>query len=134
LITNVFSEVEMNAKVFDRPVYLKERRELIREITCLEDAIDFLEEWPERDRDIVHDATLKTCYMAWDSHKPLNVARDAPTILREEEGYSGQVSRRPAVDDQSEVRRRAYLPVKLWQGGEVALAASLLTRMAAVQS
>ncbi|WP_322886941.1 DUF982 domain-containing protein (plasmid) [Sinorhizobium medicae] len=67
----------MNSKMFDRPVYLKERRELIREITCLEDAIDFLEEWPERDQDIVHDATLKTCYMAWDSHKPLNVARGA---------------------------------------------------------
>ncbi|AOF88509.1 DUF982 domain-containing protein [Sinorhizobium sp. RAC02] len=67
----------MTLKLFDRPVYLKERRDLIREITSLEDAIDFLEEWPARDRDIVHDATLKTCYMAWDGHKPLKVARDA---------------------------------------------------------
>lgn len=74
LITNVFSEVEMNTKVFDRPVYLRERRELIREITCLEDAIDFLEEWPERDRDIVHDAALKTCYMAFDGHKPVRAS------------------------------------------------------------
>jgi hypothetical protein len=62
LITNVFSEVEMNSKVFDRPLYLRERSELIREITCLEDAIDFLEEWPERDRDIVRDVALKTTW------------------------------------------------------------------------
>jgi hypothetical protein len=54
----------MNSKVFDRPVYLMEREELIREITSLEDAIDLLEEWPKQDRDLVHEVTLKTCYMA----------------------------------------------------------------------
>lgn len=86
LITNVFSEVEMNSTVFDRPVYLRERRELIREITCLEDAIDFLEEWPERDRDIVHDAALKTCYMAFDGHKPLKTGRNAIRSFGEKKG------------------------------------------------
>lgn len=58
-------------------IYLKERRAPIREIAPLENAIDFLEDWPERERDVVHDATFKNCYMAWDSHKPLNVGRDA---------------------------------------------------------
>lgn len=67
----------MNSKVFDRPVYILERKELVREVTCLDDAIDLLEEWPQHDRDLVHDATLKTCFMAWDGHKPLKVARDA---------------------------------------------------------
>jgi len=67
----------MNSRVFDRPVYLMERKALIRELTCLDDAIDLLEEWPEHDRDLVHEATLKACYMAWDGHKPLKVARDA---------------------------------------------------------
>jgi len=86
LITNVFSEVEMNTKVFDRPVYLREHRELIREITCLEDAIDFLEEWPERDRDIVHDAALKTCYMAFDGHKPVKIGRNAIRSFGEKKG------------------------------------------------
>jgi len=86
LITNVFSEVEMNSKVFDKPVYLKERRDLVREITCLEDAIDFLEEWPERDRDIIHDATLKTCYMAFDGHKPVKIGRDAIRSFGEKKG------------------------------------------------
>lgn len=84
----------MNSKVFDRPVYLKERKELIREITCLEDAIDFLEEWPEKDRDIVYDATLKTCYMAFDGHKPLRVARDAIRAYGKKKGI---LVREPAV-------------------------------------
>ena len=83
---NVFSEVAMKLRVFDRPVYLKESKDLVREITCLEDAIDFLEEWPQRDRDIVHDATLKTCYMAWDGHKPIGVARDAIRSLGKMKG------------------------------------------------
>ncbi len=67
----------MIPKMFDRPVYLKEQKGLVREITCVEDAIDFLEELPERDRDLTHDATLKTCYMSHDGHKPLRVAREA---------------------------------------------------------
>lgn len=67
----------MNAKTFDRPVYLKEGKYLVREITSLEDAIDFLDEWPEKDRDLMHEVALKTCFMAHDGHKPLKVARDA---------------------------------------------------------
>jgi hypothetical protein len=67
----------MNSKIFDRPVYLKERKGLVREIISLADAIDFLEDWPQRERDLIHEATLKTCYMAHDGHKPVEVARDA---------------------------------------------------------
>jgi len=67
----------MREKSFEKPVYLKEKQDLVREIISLEDAIDFLEEWPEEKRDIIHEATLKTCYMAHDGHKPLRVARDA---------------------------------------------------------
>lgn len=64
-------------KTFDRPVYLKEEKYLVREITGPNDAIDFLEEWPQKDRDLLHDVVLKTCIMAHDSLKPLKVARDA---------------------------------------------------------
>ncbi|WP_081161496.1 DUF982 domain-containing protein [Ensifer aridi] len=76
----------MNSKMFARPVYLKEKKDLIREITSIYDAIDFLEEWPERDRDIVHDGTLKTCYMAHDGHKPIQVARDAIRAFGKKKG------------------------------------------------
>lgn len=64
-------------KTFDRPVYLKEEKYLVREITGPNDAIDFLEEWPQKDRDLLHDVVLKTCIMAHDGLKPLKVARDA---------------------------------------------------------
>lgn len=93
LITNVFSEVAMNAN-FKRPVYLKEREGLICEIFSLADAIDFLESWPEKDRDLVHEATLKTCYMAHDGHKPLEVARDA---IRAFGNKKGILMKQPAV-------------------------------------
>ncbi|CCM72426.1 DUF982 domain-containing protein [Sinorhizobium meliloti] len=76
----------MNSKMFARPVYLKEKKDLIREITDLYDGIDFLEGWPERDRDVVHGATLKTCYMAHDGHKPIQVARDAIRAFGKKKG------------------------------------------------
>lgn len=76
----------MNARMFARPVYLKWRKDLIREIMTLDDAIDFLEEWPERERDVVHNATLRTCYMAHDGHKPIHVARDAIRAFGKKKG------------------------------------------------
>ncbi|NTJ63139.1 DUF982 domain-containing protein [Agrobacterium rhizogenes] len=84
----------MSSNIFNRPVYLKERKGLVREISSLADAIDFLEDWPERDRDLVHDVTLKTCYMAHDGHKPLHVARDA---IRAFGNKKGILAKRPAV-------------------------------------
>ncbi|WP_077967059.1 DUF982 domain-containing protein [Ensifer adhaerens] len=76
----------MHPKMFDRPVYLRERKDLVLEITNLDDAIDFLEEWSKGDRDIIHDATLKTCYLAHDGHKPVAVARDALHAFAKKKG------------------------------------------------
>ncbi|OHV81636.1 DUF982 domain-containing protein [Rhizobium sp. LCM 4573] len=84
----------MIAKMFDRPVYLKERRDLVREINCVEDAIDFLEDWPEPDKDLDHEAALRTCYMAQDGLKPLRVARDA---IRAFGAKKGILMKAPAV-------------------------------------
>jgi hypothetical protein len=86
LITCKIIELEMILKLFDRPVYLKERKDLVREITSVEDAIDYLEEWPERERDLVHDVALKTCYMAHDGHKPVRTARDAVRAFGKKKG------------------------------------------------
>lgn len=52
----------------------------------LDDAIDFLEEWPEREGDVIHDATLKNCYLAYDGHKPIHVARDAIRAFGKKKG------------------------------------------------
>lgn len=86
VVTELFSEVEMQTKMFDRPVYLRERKDLVLEITNLHDAIDFLEEWSKGNRDIIHDATLKTCYLAHDGHKPVQVARDALRAFAKKKG------------------------------------------------
>jgi hypothetical protein len=86
VVPQLLSEVEMQMKMFDRPLYLRERKDLILEITNLDDAIDFLEEWSKGDRDIIHDATLKTCYLAHDGHKPLQVARDALRAFAKKKG------------------------------------------------
>lgn len=84
----------MNLNMFDRPVYLQERAELIREVATLQDAIDFLEDWPERKRDLTHEVTLKTCYMAHDGLKPLKVARDAIRAFGKKNGI---LAKQPAV-------------------------------------
>ncbi len=66
----------MESRAFAKPIYLKDGT-LVREITNVEEAIDFLTEWPENKRDILHDATMRTCVMAHDGLKPVKVARDA---------------------------------------------------------
>jgi len=76
----------MDSKTFDRPVYLKDGKYLVREITSVHDAIDFLEEWPEKERDILHEAALKTCLMAHDGLKPLKTARDAMRAFGKKKG------------------------------------------------
>lgn len=84
----------MISKLFDRPVYLKERKDLVREIIAVEEAIDFLEDWPERERDLIHETALKTCYMAHDGLKPLRAARDAIRAFAKKKGI---LAKAPAV-------------------------------------
>jgi hypothetical protein len=67
----------MQSKAFDKPIYLKDGKYLVHEIASVNDAIEFLEDWPEGKRDVIHEAALRTCYMAHDGLKPIKVARDA---------------------------------------------------------
>ncbi|MCJ8518899.1 hypothetical protein ABID21_001797 [Pseudorhizobium tarimense] len=84
----------MFSKLFHRPVYLEERENLVREIATVGDAIDCLEDWPERERDLIHEAALKTCYMAHDGLKPLRAARDAIRAFAKKKGI---LAKGPAV-------------------------------------
>lgn len=43
----------------------------------MDDAIDFLDEWPEIERNLIHPTAWKAFCEAFDGHKPLYVARDA---------------------------------------------------------
>lgn len=67
----------MDTRSFNKPVYLKDGRFLVREITSVVEAIEFLEDWPEKERDLMYEAVIRTCNMAHDGLKPVKVARDA---------------------------------------------------------
>ncbi|OHV86786.1 DUF982 domain-containing protein [Mesorhizobium sp. ORS 3428] len=67
----------MNDHMFDSPVFVKNGNSLIQEIACLEDALEFLYEWPKSRRGSVYETALRACKRAFDSNYPLSAARDA---------------------------------------------------------
>ncbi|RRH96001.1 DUF982 domain-containing protein [Mesorhizobium tamadayense] len=67
----------MNNRMFDSPVFVKSGNGLVQEIACLEDALEFLYEWPKNRRGTIYDTALRACQRAFDSSYPLTAARDA---------------------------------------------------------
>jgi hypothetical protein len=67
----------MNLTAFSSPVFIKHGSYLVQEIVDLAAAIEFLEEWPEDRRSLIHETALRACYQANDGRKPMGVARDA---------------------------------------------------------
>lgn len=67
----------MNAEVFSSPIFVKRGTYIVQEIASLADAIDFLDDWPEDHRDLIHETALRACYDAHDGHKPVSAARNA---------------------------------------------------------
>ncbi|HEV2901533.1 MAG TPA: DUF982 domain-containing protein [Pseudaminobacter sp.] len=67
----------MNATAFMSPIFVKSGAYMVQEIADLVHAIEFLEEWPEDRRSLIHETALRACYQAHDGLKPLGAARDA---------------------------------------------------------
>lgn len=67
----------MNDRLFSRPLFVRAGKYIVQEIATIGDAIDFLSEWPECERDIVHETALRACIEAHDGLKPLDAARNA---------------------------------------------------------
>lgn len=67
----------MNNRMFQSPVFVKEGAYLMREIASIDDATDFLVEWPEDRQDLTFDTALEACYAAQDGSLPLSAAREA---------------------------------------------------------
>lgn len=65
----------MALMLFDQPIYLK-RTNHIEEITCVEDALDFLEEWPLERRNLIYEVTLKALRGALTRNFPLSSAHE----------------------------------------------------------
>ncbi|MEQ1954672.1 DUF982 domain-containing protein [Mesorhizobium sp. CN2-181] len=66
----------MNPDAFSSPVFVKRATYMVQEIASLADAVDFLNEWPEDCRDLIHEAALWACYDAYDGRKPVSAARN----------------------------------------------------------
>ena len=67
----------MNDRMFDSPVFVKSGNSLMQEIACLEDALEFLYEWPKNRRGAIYETALRACQKAFDSDYPLSAARQA---------------------------------------------------------
>jgi hypothetical protein len=67
----------MNDRMFDSPILVKGGTNLIQEIACLEDALEFLYEWPKHKRGPIYGTALRACQRAFDSDYPLTSARAA---------------------------------------------------------
>lgn len=67
----------MNDRMFDNPVFVHDENHLIQEIACLEDALEFLYEWPKARRGPIYATALRACQRAFDSGFPLSAARQA---------------------------------------------------------
>ena len=67
----------MNDRMFERPVFVKSSDSLIQEIACLEDALEFLYEWPQNRRGTIYETALRACQRAFDNSYPRSAARQA---------------------------------------------------------
>ena len=67
----------MSEKTFDNPVFVKDGNHLIQEIACLEDALEFLEEWPKNRRGPIHHTATRACQKVYENDYPLSAARQA---------------------------------------------------------
>lgn len=51
----------MDNQTFTRSLFVKDERHIIREITCIADALVFMGDWPESRRGPVYGAALRAC-------------------------------------------------------------------------
>jgi hypothetical protein len=70
-------EVTVSDRAFDVPVFVKNGAHFIQEICSLDDALDFLEEWPRNRRGPIYETALRACHRAYSRDVPLDVARNA---------------------------------------------------------
>lgn len=62
--------------LFNQPIFL-DRGRYVQEIATLEDALDFLEEWPENKRDLAYETVASACLKAYAGVFPQNAAEAA---------------------------------------------------------
>lgn len=84
----------MNDRMFESPVFVKDRQGPTREVVCLEDALEFLYEWPKSRRGPIYQTALRAYQRAFDSGYPLSAAREAFAGFARSANILGQGSMR----------------------------------------
>jgi len=67
----------MTDHLLTRPVFVRIAAGLVQEIASLGDAIEFLDDWSHRDRDLIHETAMRTLIAVHDGQKPLAAAQSA---------------------------------------------------------
>lgn len=67
----------MNDRMFEKPVFVKNRDNIIQEVMCVEDALEFMYDWPKNRRGPIYSTALRACQRAFDSDYPTYAARAA---------------------------------------------------------
>lgn len=67
----------MTMRTFDSPVYVRTGNTLIKEIWCLEDALEFLYDWPADRRGAIYETAVRACQSVIEHDYPLSDARAA---------------------------------------------------------
>jgi hypothetical protein len=70
-------ERAMKDRLFVQPVFVKVNAYISREIASLMDALDYLEEWPEERRDLMHETVVQAGYDVFEGRKPLETFEKA---------------------------------------------------------
>ncbi|MBZ5757968.1 DUF982 domain-containing protein [Rhizobium sp. VS19-DR104.2] len=80
----------MLARMFDKPLYLR-RGHITHEINDLEDAMDFLEAWPDAEKGMTYEMALKACDDAYIGKIPIDAARETLEIFARKESVLSSV-------------------------------------------
>lgn len=83
----------MNDRSFAAPVYVKDGKHLIQEIQSLDDALDFLDEWPLNRRGPIYETALRACHRAYSRDVSPGMRSSASPICR----HSPEDRRPPAL-------------------------------------
>lgn len=66
----------MNGRTFGSPLQVKDGA-FVREIACLDDALEFLYDWPPQRRGPIYETARRACQRALEGQHPVEIGRSA---------------------------------------------------------
>jgi hypothetical protein len=110
-------EVSVNERAFDVPVFVRSGEHYVQEICSLDDALDFLEEWPRNRQGPIYETALRACHRAYCRDVPIGVARGRFHRLCKIRRHSRTGGYASAFPRNLEIRPRRRLALSLCLNG-----------------